>query len=89
MIQTFDINVQIKEKLKKGLIFGLKSRLAIGLILGYMGYRHDVVSMMQRVSHSTRAYIWNAKGLLGFVCKFNLMKTLRDADKKGQFKSIK
>ena len=49
-----------------------------------MGYRHDVVPMMQRVSHSTRAYIVNAEGLPSFVIPFDIMKHLKVADKAGQ-----
>ena len=60
---TFDVRVTIKRHLKRKLVFGLQSRLAIGIILGYVGLRHEVLPLMQVLSHSTRAYIWNADGL--------------------------
>ena len=60
---TWDIKADIKEEMKKGLIFGLRARLPIGMILGYVGYRHEVMPLLQIISHQTRAYIWNADGL--------------------------
>ena len=59
----FDLNTKIKDEMKKGLILGLDSRLPIGVVLGYLGYRSQIVSLMQKLSHGTRAYIWNADGL--------------------------
>ena len=60
MCDNFEIRVPIKEELKKGLIFGLNARLPIGVILGYVGYAHDVMPLMQSISHETRAFIVNA-----------------------------
>ena len=76
--------MSIKEELKKGLIFGLEARLPIGLILGFYGFRHQVMKLMQCLSHGTRAYIVNADGLPGFVLEFNLIPFLRKADVAGQ-----
>ena len=45
MVENFEIKVEIKEDLKKVLIFGLHSRLPIGTILGFVGYRHDVMPL--------------------------------------------
>ena len=67
MVEDFDIKVQIREELKKGLIFGLQARLPIGIILGFTGFRYEVYQIMQTLSHSTRAYIVNANGLNGFL----------------------
>ena len=33
------VKVPLKEKLKKSLIFGLDARLAIAIILGFLGWR--------------------------------------------------
>ena len=42
----FDIRVKIKEHLKKCLVFNLQARLPIGIILGFFGFRHEVVPLM-------------------------------------------
>ena len=59
----WDIKVTIKSDLKKTLVFGFRSRLPIGVVLSFVGYRHEVLPVMQVLSHSTRAYICNADGL--------------------------
>ena len=78
-----DIKIQIREELKKGLIFGLRARLAIGLVLGFVAYGDEVLHLMQTLSHSTRAYIINANGLKGFVTSFDIKKHLQAADESG------
>ena len=69
MAHNFDINVPIKEELKKGLIFGIHARPPLGVINGYVGYHHEVISLSQTLSHSTRAFISNAECLPGFLVK--------------------
>ena len=83
MYLEIEIAVEIKEELKKGLIFGLEARPAIGIILGFYGYQHQVMKLMQCLSHETRAYVINADGLPGFVLKFDIASFLRKADKAG------
>ena len=53
MSESFDLKVQIRDNLKKDLIFGLKARLPIGVILGFVGYTHQVMPLMQVLSHGT------------------------------------
>ena len=60
---SFEINVSIRQELLKGLIFGFNSRLPIGIMLSYYGHRHEVVPLLQELSHATRAYIYNEDGL--------------------------
>ena len=81
--KEFEIKVTIKEELKKSLIFGLPARLPAAVILGFLGWRHEVMAIMQNLSHQTRAYICNADALLGFVDQIDILKVLKDADKKG------
>ena len=81
--------VQIKEELKKGLILGLKARLPIGIISKFVGHRHKVMTLMQTLSHTTRAYITNAEGLPGFLVPIDIIKLLNDADKVGQLEHVK
>ena len=38
MVEKFDIKVQVKDELKKGLMFGLGARLPIANVLGFAGY---------------------------------------------------
>ena len=84
MIESqLDIKIQIREELKKGLIFGLRARLAIGLVLGFVAHGDEVLRLMQTLSHSTRAYIINANGLTGFVKSFDIKKHLQAADESG------
>ena len=85
----FDAKVQIKEELKKGLIFGFRARLPIGIILGFVAIRHQVIPLMQTLSHATRAYIVNADGLPGFVNDFDIIKYLKEADEAGQLEHAK
>ena len=47
------VKVQIKEKLKKCLIFGLESRVAIAVILSFYGYKEIVIDLLMELSHST------------------------------------
>ena len=46
MSERFDIVVPIRENLKKGLIFQLKSRVAIVVILTFYGYKHEVLNLL-------------------------------------------
>ena len=89
MSEHFDIIVPIKEELKKGLVFGMKARPTIALFLGFLGYRHEVIPMMQTVSHSTRAYIYNENGLNSFIFRFDIMKVLKAADLRGDLENAR
>ena len=46
MSEKFDVLVPIKEELLKGLIFGLKARLPIGVMLKLLGYCHEVAHLL-------------------------------------------
>ena len=86
MKKEFDIKVSIKEEMKKGLVFGLGARPPIGYILSFFGFHHEVIHMMQSTSHSTRAFIWNADGLPGFLVKMDLQEAI-DTLMKNQYLS--
>ena len=89
LVEPQDVKVQIKEDLKKCLILNLRSRLAIGVVLGFVGWRHEVIPILQTLSHSTRAYIINANGLTGFLLSMNLIRFLQEADQDGKLESAK
>ena len=60
--------VPFKDSLKKRLPFGnLKSRHSIAVVLSYLGTTLEVYPLLQKISHTTRAYIFNEKGLKGFL----------------------
>ena len=65
---SIDVMVPFKDSLKKLLPFGnLKSRHAIAVVLSYLGTTLEVYPLLQKISHTTRAYIFNEKGLKGFL----------------------
>ena len=80
MSENFHILVTIKLELTSALIFNLKARPPIGIVLSYVDYEHKVVPLLQSLSHATRAFIWNANGLNGFLVRFQIMKILKEAD---------
>ena len=86
---SFDVIIPIREELKKVLIFGFKSRLVIAKLLSFIGWRQQVLPLMQTISHGTRAYIVNAEGLPGFVPELNFMQFLKDAEKKGHLEQVR
>ena len=82
MSEQFEKIVRIREELSAKLIFGFKARIPIAIILGYTGYRHEVMPLMQILSHTTRAFTCNADGLPNFVIKREFIHILKDADEK-------
>ena len=89
MQEYYTIIVPIKEDLKKKLIFGFRARPPIGLTLSYFGFQHEVMLLMHTLSHSTRAFIWNADGLNGFLIEAPItMQMFEDAEKSGELKKI-
>ena len=53
-------------------------------MLSFIGFRHEVLRLLQVLSQSTRAYIVNAEGLPGFLVEFNIMEILQKAKAKSQ-----
>ena len=45
----------------------LQSRLGFATILAYTGYKQEIFYILQKLSHGSRAYLFNAKGLPGFL----------------------
>ena len=62
----------------------LQAREATAIILGFLGYRHHVLPLLQTLSHKSRAFIWKANGLPGFVEQFNVINALREAKQSGK-----
>ena len=59
------------------------------MVLGFFGFRHEVMKLMQCLSHGTRAYIVNSDGLPGFVIEYDIMQPLMKADKAGKLELAK
>ena len=87
--EKWDIRVTIDSYYVKSIPFiGLAARLPSAIILSYVSYRHQVIHILQRVSHQTRAYIYNANGLPGFLQEFDIMQILKRAQSLGLLKEI-
>ena len=58
----------------------------MAVVLSFYGYQEPVVNLLQKISHSTRAYIWNADGLPGFLARESdlVFMVLEDAMATGQ-----
>lgn len=59
---------------------GIQARGPTAMILSFMSYKHEVVPILQNLSHGARAYILNANGLKGFLVEFELLKFLKNSD---------
>ena len=88
MSENFEIRAPIKDELQKCLIFGLEARLPIGIILSHCGLSHEVMPLMQTLAHPTRAFIWNANGLRGFLVEQQIIPTLKAADKQDELQAV-
>ena len=61
------VNVGIKNELKRSMpIKGLKSRLGTIEVLSYVGHTQEVLPILQKLNHTSRAYTENTNGLKGF-----------------------
>ena len=71
MISSGDLMAsRIKIKQEHALVMPLgkiQSRLPSATILAYMDFKDEVVLLMMRLNHKTRAYIYRAEGLSGFL----------------------
>ena len=45
----------------------ISSRNATAEILSFVGCKHQVIPLMQKISHQSRGFIYNADGLKGFL----------------------
>ena len=62
----------------------LPAREPTAKIMGFIGYRHTVLPLLQTLSHKSRAFIFKANGLPGFVEQFNPINSLRLARANGE-----
>ena len=78
------IKVPIKESYLKCLPFSfLQSRNVIAGFLSFLGFESEVLQILQRLSHRTRAYIYNSCGLKNFLVSVDIMKSLYEAQENG------
>ena len=45
----------------------IKSRLPTAVIISFIDFREEMILLMRRLSHKTRAYLFNAGSLRGFL----------------------
>ena len=82
----FDIKAPIKTDYLKEMPFkGIDGRLSMAIFWSYAGYKEDVLDKLQVLSHRSRAYIYNANGLNGFLVEKRIIRTLELAKKDGSF----
>ena len=67
-VTRWDIVVEIKQEFFKKSPFGeLRSRCVAAIVLQHLGFREDILLLMQQTSHCSRAYIQRADGLKGIL----------------------
>ena len=85
---SVDVVVPIRDKFRHLLPFNLKSRHGIAVVLSYFGDRYNVMQLMQYASHMTRAFFFNANGLIGFLIDDSVVNDLRRADEKNELVKV-
>ena len=86
----WQLNVWILDRLKSNLpIQGLQSRYAHALVFSYYGYNYQVCGLMQKLSHTTRAYIVRTDGLKSFLKKDKIKSLIWSAKSDGAIKRAK
>ena len=77
---SWDLLVDIKSEHLKSLPFiRIRARAPTATILSYLGFRHQVIPILQTLSHKVRAYIFNANGLQGFLINLDISWIIKDA----------
>ena len=54
----------------------------------YIGFNYEVMQLLQVLSHTTRAFVYNADALKGFMIKVDFVEILRQAHRKGKLEEI-
>ena len=68
---------------------GIESRVAMATIWACVDYKYEVIEILQKLSHSSRAYLWNANALPGFlVIKPDIIGILKRAHADGTIQEI-
>ena len=74
----WDIKLRIRFRHMRDMPFKkLQARTVTATILSFIDYSHNVIPILQVLSHVARAYIWNADGLPGFLVKINFFNPLK------------
>ena len=82
--ENWDTKVPIEDCYLKEIPFDLiNSRGAIATVWTFVGYKHEVIEILQTLSHRTRAYVYNADGLQGFLVVLDIIKILKAAQSSG------
>ena len=80
--------VSIKDGNRSSLPFGnLNSRNGVAIVLSFFGCSQEVLYLMQRFNHKSRAYISNAGGLKGFLVP-QIIAILKEANRNGEIQYV-
>ena len=87
--EKFDARVKLKIKYDKAMPFeGLPAREAMATVWSYVGWKFQVVDILQKLSHQSRAYLYNGHGLSGFLVELNVIPVLKRLESKGKLDEI-
>ena len=88
LVPSSILKVPLKEELSKKLpITKLQSRLGVAKVLSFVGDSDKVYDIMQKTSHTTRAYISNVNGLKGFVVR-GIVTAFSEGKASGEFEKL-
>ena len=78
--------VRIRQHLLKSLpLPRIQARAPTAIILSFTAFRHEIISILQKISHKSRAFIINANFLPGFLQKADIFQILNEAHSSGHF----
>ena len=68
---------------------GIESPNAMATIWMFVDYKYQAIEILQKLSHRSRAYIWNSNGLRGFlITRTDVASILEQAQEDGSLEDI-
>ena len=85
----WDIRVSIKSEYMKEMPFeGIDGRGAMALMWSFVDWRNETTDLLQKISHRSRAYFFNAHGLKGFLVTISATGLLKRAKALGVLEEV-
>ena len=56
---------------------GVNAREAMATIWSFVGWKHEIIEILQKLSQRSRAYLYNANGLRGFALEMRVMRVVK------------